>query len=202
MTIEKGQDWGVRAPLPDDGVIVESDAEARVVLEEYRHAGEELPVLGLVGGDLCRTLGGLGDRSRLRSRDAMMFPVDLGQVLVDGRLHLFLSHLVVRNALWRRAKILMNAQWIGGWNVGHRAHPNDGLLDVYETDLRLGDLPKVRRRLPSGSFLPHPRIRHRREPAVQLELERRSPIYLDGISVAFGKSISARLQPDAVQVVV
>ena len=50
MTIKKGQAWGERRPLPPDGVVVSSDAEARVVLEEYRHAGEAFPTLGLLGG--------------------------------------------------------------------------------------------------------------------------------------------------------
>ena len=75
--------------LPDDGVVVRSDAEARAVLEEARHEGRPFPALGLLGGDLCRTLGGPGEESRLRSREAVRFSVDLGEVLLDGRLHLF-----------------------------------------------------------------------------------------------------------------
>ena len=202
MTIKKGQAWGERRPLPSDGVVVGSDAEARVVLEEYRHAGEAFPTLGLVGGDLCRTLGGQGDETRLRSGEAMTFPVDLGQIMVDGRLHLFLAHAVVRNALWRRTTVAMNAQWIGRWNVGHKAHPNDGMLDLYESELRMSDLLKVRRRLPAGAFLPHPRIRYRRAKAAQFELDRRHPVLLDGQSVGVGRVLSIRVEPDALRVVV
>lgn len=202
MTIRKGEPWGTRRPLPDDGVIVASDAEARVVLEEHRHTGAPFPVLGLTGGDLCRTLGGTGDAGRLRSEEAVTFPVDLGQVLIDGRLHLFVAHLVVRDSLWRRATVAMNAQWVGGWNVGHRAHPNDGVLDLYQADLRLGDLVQVRRRLPSGTFLPHPRITHRRSAAVQLRLGRRLPVRLDGLTVAAGRDLSVRVEPDALRIVV
>lgn len=202
MTIRKGEDWGHQAPLPADGVVVRSDAEARVVLEEYRHAGEAFPSLGLLGGDLCRTLGGTGDEDRLRSDAAMTFPIDLGQALVDGRLHLFIAHAVVRNGLWRRSVVAMNAQWIGGWNVGHRAHPNDGFLDVYESDLRMNELLKVRRRLPSGTHLPHPRIDHRRTAAAQFSFTRSQAVRLDGIIVAAGRDLSIRLQPDALRVVV
>ncbi len=67
MTIEKGQDWGEVGPLPDDGVVVRSDAEARAVVTAARRANEEVPPLGLLGGDLCRTVGGRGDEARLRS---------------------------------------------------------------------------------------------------------------------------------------
>lgn len=202
MTIRKGEVWGERGALPGDGVVVRSDAEARVVLEEYRHAGVEFPVLGLLGGDLCRTLGGTGDETRLHSGQAMTFPIDLGQIIVDGRLHLFLAHAVIRNALWRRTTVAMNAQWIGRWNVGHKAHPNDGILDLYESELRMADLLKVRRRLPSGSFLPHPRIRHRRAKNAQFELDRRQPVWLDGQSIGVGRTVSVRVEPDALRVVV
>ncbi len=86
MPIAKGQPWGTPAPLPDDAVVVRSDAEAREVVEDARRARRPYPPLGLLGGDLCRTLGGgAGGEKRLRAGPAVRFPVDLGEVLVDGR---------------------------------------------------------------------------------------------------------------------
>ncbi|MGI8794897.1 MAG: hypothetical protein ACR2H3_17270 [Acidimicrobiales bacterium] len=202
MTIEKGKPWGEAAALPPDGVVVGSDAEARLVLEEARHAGLPFPVIGLTGGDLWRTLGGIPGKERLHTEMARTFPVDLGQVQIDGRLHLFIAHVVVRDALWRRTTVAMNAQWIGSWNIGHKAHPNDGKLDLYEANLRLGDLTKVRSRLSSGSFLPHPRITYRRAAAEVLDLGTRRPIRLDGQLVVYGRELVVRAQPDAVRVVV
>ena len=58
--------------MPVDGVVVRSDGEARAVVEAARRAGEPVPALGLLGGDLCRTLGGKGDEARLRSADAIL----------------------------------------------------------------------------------------------------------------------------------
>jgi hypothetical protein len=202
MTVAKGKAWGWSSPLPDEGVVVADDAAARRALEEARWAGRPWPVLGLVGGDLCRTLGGGGDVGRLTSCEAMTFPVDLGEALIDGRLHLFVAHLLAHDRLWTRVTAAMNAQWRGGWNLGPRAHPNDGLLDVYEARLRLGDLAKVRGRLHHGAHLPHPRIRERRVPEAQLELGRPLPVELDGERVARASSISVRLVPDALRVVV
>ena len=202
MTIEKGAPWGIPRPLPADGVVVRSDGEARRILEEARRARRPLPVLGLLGGDLCRTLAGPGDESRLRSPQAVTFPIDLGQVLVDGRLHLFVAHAVAHSRLWTRSVVAMNAQWRGGWNLGPRAHPNDGLLDVYEARLRLGDLAKVRSRLPAGAHLPHPRIGERRTAAAHIELERPLPVWLDGERVDEGRVLSLRVEADALQVVV
>lgn len=202
MTIEKGAPWGEAGALPDHGVVVRADAEARRVVEAAHRAGAPYPVLGLLGGDLCRTLGGRGDEARLRSAGAMTFPIDLGQVLVDGRLHLFVAHAIARNRLWTRAVIAMNAQWYGGWNLGPRAHPNDGLVDTYDAHLRVGDLRKVRARLAAGAHLPHPRIRERRAAGVQFDLERSLDVWLDGERVDAGRRLSVRVEPDALRVVV
>lgn len=202
MTIEKGKAWGAPAPLPDHGVVVWSDAEARVVLEEARRAGRPFPPLGLLGGDLCRTLGGRGDAGRLRSPDAITFPVDLGEVLVDGRLYLFVAHLVVRDRFWLHSFVAMNAQWLGEWNLGPRAHPGDAKLDTYESTLALSDLLKVRARLHHGAHLPHPGIKERRAPAVQVELPRPLDVRVDGTAVGRGRTISVRVEPDALSVVI
>jgi hypothetical protein len=202
MTIEKGKAWGAPGPLPDDGVVVRSDAEARVVLEAARRAGRPYPVLGLLGGDLCRTLGGPGDEGRLRSPAAVTFPIDLGEALVDGALHLFVAHVVAHDRLWRRTFAAMNAQWRGRWNLGPRAHPGDAKLDTYQADLALADLAKVRARLHHGAHLPHPRIRERRAQAVQVDLGRSLPVEVDGVPVGKGRRLSVRVEPDALRVVI
>lgn len=198
MTISKGSPYGEPGkPLPDGGVVVESDAAASSALEAARRAGEPFPALQLTGGDLCRTLGGPSPGGDV------CFPVDLGEVLVDGRLHLFVAHMVVRTRLWGYAFVAMNAQWRGGWNLGPRGHPNDGRLDVYEARLGVADRLKVLRRLPLGAHLPHPGIKERRAEAVQVELPRALPVVLDGRTVApSARRLSVRVRPDALTVVV
>lgn len=203
MTIRKGEAWGWIEPLPAQrAVVVHSDTEARTAIEAARHAGDPYPTLGLLGGDLGRTLAAGTDEARLRSASAMTFPLDLGQVLIDGRLHLFIAHLVARNRLWTRAVAAMNAQWFGDWNLGPKAHPNDGLLDTFDARLPLGDLWKVRRRLPTGTHLPHPAIKQRRTAAITFELDRALPVWLDGEQVDEGRTLAVRLEPDALRVVV
>ncbi|MDP9074761.1 MAG: hypothetical protein M3N98_11415 [Actinomycetota bacterium] len=202
MPIDKGQPWGSAAPLPADGVIVSSDAQARAAVSDARRARRPLPVLGLIGGDLCRTLGGSGDAARLRSSEAMTFEVDLGEVLMDGRLHCFVAHLVARSRLWRRAFVAMNAQWYGDWDLGPRSHPGDGLLDTYQVKLAVGDLWKVRARLRHGAHLPHPGIRERRVGALQVELDAALPVEADGVPLGRARVLSVRVEPDAVRVVV
>jgi hypothetical protein len=202
VTIRKGEAWGEPGVLPDDGVVVRSDHDAADVIGRARRAGRPFPPLGLVGGDLCRTLGGPGNAGRLRAVGAVTFPVDLGEVLVDGRLHFFVAHLVARNRWWTRAFVAMNAQWVGGLNLGPRAHPNDGLLDVYDVRLGLADVVKVRARARTGAHLPHPGIKERRVPAAQVGFDRPLTVWLDGVRLGPARSLSVRVDPDALTVVV
>lgn len=207
MPIGKGTPYGEPGPLPAGAVVVHGDAEARRVLEGARRRREPYPALALVGGDLCRTLGGGAGRAgeteaRLRDGGGVRFTVDVGEAIVDGRLRLFVAHLVAHTRLWTRAVAVMNAQSVGRWNLGPRAHPGDGLLDVYEASLPLGQVLAVRSRLHHGAHLPHPGIREKRARAATVELDRPLPLWLDGERAGTGRSISVRADPDALLVVV
>lgn len=203
MPIRKGEAWGAPGALPAEGVVVRSDAEARAVVVEARRADRPVPPLGLLGGDLCRTLGGRGDEGRLRSEAAMTFPCDLGSALLDGKLHWFVAHLVARRGWWRgRAFLAMNAAWLGRWNAGPRAHPGDGLLDTFDARVPAGQRLAMRRRLPLGAHLPHPGVTERRARAVQVDLGASLPVRLDGEVVGDARSLSLRVEPDALTVVV
>ena len=202
MTIEKGRAWGYPGSLPADAVIVHSDAEARAVVERARRAAEPIPTLGLLGGDLCRTVGGAGDESRLRSEEATHLPVDLGAVLIDGRLHWFVAHLVARKRWWRgRVYAAMNAEYLGTWDVAPRGHPNDGLLDTFEVTMSVGERFKARSRLATGTHVPHPGIKERRVAAVQVDVAGLD-VWLDGELVGPARSLSIRVEPDALVCVV
>jgi len=204
VTIAKGRPWGAPGRLPADGVVVRTDAEAGRIVSEARRAGTSPPVIGLLGGDLCRTLGGTGDEARLLSERAVIFPIDIASVTVDGHQQWFVAHVVAHNRLWTRGVAALNAQWIGEWNIGPRGHPDDGRLDVYEARLTLGDVPKVRARLPTGSHLPHPRIRERRVVAADFTWERPLPVWVDGARLPGGavRQLSVRIEPDGARVVI
>jgi hypothetical protein len=204
VTIRKGEAWGSLGPLPEDGVVVRTDAEARAVVERARRAGDDVPPLGLLGGDLCRTLGGRGDEARLRTEEGVRAVVDLGSVLVDGRQHWFLAHLVARRSWWRGTIVaVMNAQWLGSWDVAPRSHPNDGSLDVLTADLSVRDRGKAWRRLPQGTHVPHPGIVERRAAATQLDLRPPCGVWLDGERLpGTAQALSVRVEPDALTVVV
>lgn len=198
MTIRKGENWGRTAPLPADGLVVRSDAEARQAVTKARRANEPVPTLGLVGGDLARSVSAPGDIERLRSDQAREVPVDLGAVLVDGRLHWFVAHLVARHRWWAgRFFVAMNAEYLGRWKMAPRGHPNDGRLDTLDGRLSLDQRIKARSRLPHGGHIPHPDIKARSVTSIQVEFDRPTPVYLDGESVGRARHLSVRVEPDA-----
>ena len=202
MGIRRGGDWGRPGVLPDGGVVVRGDAEARAVAEAARRRGEPIPVLGLAGGDLCRTLGGTGNTGRLRGNGHTV-TCDLGSVLLDGRIHWFTAHLVARHSwLAGRALVVMNAAFLGRWNLGPRAHPGDGLLDVSDGSLPPAQRLAAWRRLRSGTHLPHPAITTRRVAAFSADFERPVPVLLDGVRVGKARNVVVRVEPDALTVVV
>lgn len=203
MPIAKGEPWGAPGALPPDGVVVRTDAEARAVVERARRDGAVVPTLGLVGGDLCRTVGGRGDEARLRTAEAVTLPIDLGSVLLDGVQHWFVAHLVVRSSWWRgRVVAVMNAQWIGRWDVAPRSHPNDGLLDSFDGNLSLDDRWKARGRLITGTHVPHPGISQRRAERLEFDLDPDLDIHLDGVRIGRGRHLEVTVEPDALICVV
>ncbi|MBK9178218.1 MAG: hypothetical protein IPM45_01360 [Acidimicrobiales bacterium] len=203
MTIQRGRDWGEHGPLPPGGVVVASDADARLVVERARREGRPLPPLGLVGGDLCRTLGGRGDEQRLFSPEGTRLTVDVGAVLVDERPHWFVAHLVARRS-WLRGRIVavMNAEWLGRWDVAPRAHPADGLLDLLDGSPPLRDRLRARRRLRSATHVPHPEIREQRAARFEIALDPPLGVALDGLEIGPASRLTVWVEPDALTVVV
>lgn len=199
MPVEKGKDWGERQPVPDEAVVVATDAEASMVITEARRASTEPPPLLLTGGDTARTLG--GGRGGVERTDRTHVQLDIGAVLLDGKLHWFIAHLVAKRSWWRgRVVVAANAAFLGNWNIAPRAHPGDGRLDVLDGDPPLGDRWKARRRLPAGTHVPHPDISVRRVEALQLDLGGPTPILLDGRPFGRAQSLSLRVEPAAVDV--
>lgn len=207
MPISKGGAYGEPGPLPADAVVVGDDASASRLLERARQERRPFPVIGLVGGDLCRTLGGgaggpTATEARLRAQGGVRFRVDVVEALLDGSARLFVAHLVAHNPMWTHVTVAMNAQWYRRWQLGPRAHPGDGLLDVYRADLALSQVMAVRSRARHGAHLPHPGITERRVPAEHIEADRALAIRIDGARTGSVRHLGLRVEPDALVVVV
>ncbi|MGQ0744223.1 MAG: hypothetical protein ACT4OS_07815 [Acidimicrobiales bacterium] len=127
----------------------------------------------------------------------MIFRLDAGLAHLDGVEHRFVAHLVVRNWWWGRAFVVMNSQWLGPWLAAPRAHPGDGLLDIFDVSLPLGQVAAVKSRIGIGAHLPHPGITERRTQETEIDLGRRYRVYLDGRRVGRARHVGVRVLGEA-----
>ena len=203
MTIRKRRPWGTPGRLGASGIVISRDACASALLAEARAARRALPEFGLVGGDLCATLGGLGREEHLHGPDARRYPVDLGIAVADGVEYVFVAHVIVRRRWWRgRIVAAMNAQWYGSWDLGPKSHPNDGLLDVSDATLRFADKLAARRRVKTGTHVPHPDIAVRRTAEASFDFDPASLLEVDGVAVGTVRHLEVSVEPDAFEVVI
>jgi len=197
MGVVRGEDWGALGQVPDDAPTASSDAALSALLADLSPGA----VVVLTGGDLCRTLGGRGRAHP--GGEATLVDVDVGEALVDGRLHRFVAHLVVRPSRHPgRWWLAANAAHRGRWNVAPRAHPGDGLLDVMDVSLAAGDVVAAWRRLGRGMHVPHPAIRQERTSAVQVSFTGSSRAWVDGRSLGRVGDLSLRIRSAALRVAV
>jgi hypothetical protein len=207
MTIQPGQAWGRRVPRPPDLEIVDGDAELGAALSG-RH---ERPI-AVVSGDLARTVG--VDRGNRRSpvtnETINRFTIDLIEVFTDGAAAPIIAcaHVVVRapwyRAHWLRGPILavMNAEFIGEWDLAPRGHPNDGRVEVIEVDaaMTLRDRLAARRRIRTGTHVPHPRISTRSVRSASWTFDRPLEVIIDGRRAGRASALSVKVIADAASI--
>ncbi len=209
MTIRKGRDWGERGALASDAEVVSTDRAGARVLQAALDAGAALPELGLIGGDLHRSLGAPRHSApELHDGAGMRLPIDVGTVrLDDGAPQVFLAHLVATArrgaALWSsRTLVVMNATFRGELDLGPRAHPNDGRLDVTDGVLPARERRRGRARARTGSHLPHPALHERRVRELSVTAEDRWHVWLDDELIGSARTLELTCVPDATTVVV
>lgn len=203
MTIRKGQDWGSTGELGAEDAVVSSD---RAIAELFTVVHGELRgpnLVGVVGGDMARTIGATGTPEQLRDGPRTTLPIDLGVVSIDGQEHVMAASLVVRRTWWSgRVTAVMNASFLGRWNVAPRGHPNDGRFDVITAELSMADRLKARSRLENGTHVPHPDIDMRRKKSGSITPHRRARVWLDGRLIGPAAQVAWVVRPDAVRVVI
>lgn len=192
MTIKRGEDWGTTVERPPDAVEAASDADAARLVAAGR------PVV-LTGGDLRRTLG-----SAPAGPTVTRFPIDVLRVDADGTTHDAVAHVVLRRpgplGWWRGELVaVMNAEFLGAWDVAPRSHPNDGVADVVTVaaSMTIRQRGAARRRLPLGTHVPHPSISVARRAEWSATFERPVAVYVDGIRRGDATRVTVRVEPDA-----
>ena len=202
MTIRKGGDYGDRRALPVGSPIAHSDAELHALITDARESGCMPLTIGLLGGDLCRTLGGTGDKERLFGDDARAFPIDLIIATIDGTEFAVVSHLIAGRLFGRDFVAAMNAQWSGDLDLGPRSHPGDGLIDLTTGALGFRQRRSARRRARTGTHLPHPDLSYRRISQITIDFDRPTRLCIDSSVTCVATSMSLVVETDAFNVVV
>ena len=208
MTIRRGEPWGEPAPLPQGSPIASSNSELRKEVTAQREGCGQPAPIGVTGGDLWRVVGAPGGGTRrLHSEQAHTAPIDLVRVTADGDSLWACVGVIARNSWWRGPVVaVMNADLAGTWRVAPAAHPNDGRLHVLETGLNgpglsLRERMLARRRLHSGTHIPHPSISVRRAADAEFRFERPVTLWLDGERLGRCRELSVEAVPDGAEIV-
>ena len=195
--IRKGEPWGAPAELTGAEPVAHDDASLARLLAAAHLAGEPAPVVIVTGGDLRTALGGRPSEQPHR------LPVDLLEVDVAGVVVHGVAHVVFRAPMWHgRFFVGMNGSHLGRWNLGPKAHPNDGLVDITEGSLSPGDRLAARRRAPTGAHLPHPELSVSRVRRAVWQSERPMAVRVDGVAMGRATEVTVTVIPDVGSVIV
>lgn len=224
MTIRPGEDWGSpTSDAPAHIVVGDDPALARAVADL---APETLIAFApSTTSDLARAIGlapgAVGERRGIALPiDAMRLDrAATGTVAVNaiefgtppGVLRsLSRTHEIAVTVDGRRfhagpatSVVIANGQFIDGLDVSPRGHPGDGRLEVQVYALRPGERGGMRRRLATGSHLPHPRIRTGSGRRIRIRVTAGVwPLRVDGVTVGRAGTIEVEVLTPAVHLLV
>ncbi len=93
----------------------------------------------------------------------------------------------------------MNAEFIGGYDVAPRGHPNDGRVETFVVaeSMTVRQRWELRRRLRNATHLPHPHITTRSVRSATYDFDVRLRVFADGVDVGSARSITVTVRPDA-----
>jgi diacylglycerol kinase family enzyme len=219
--IRKGEPWGSEASRPPD-VEVEGDdaALARCVVSDGR--SPLIRYLPSPGADLARAVGlarassgtteltvdaleVLADEGSPRSAVnavTLGVPPDRAtrwtrrrpfEVTVDGR------------AAWKGSAtgvVVANGQFLRGLDIAPRGHPGDGRVEVQAYCLAPGERAAMRRRLATGTHVPHPRILERSGRQVDIVTASPEGVEVDGVAGGAARRLRITVVPGALRILV
>ena len=138
-------------------------------------------------------------------------PLDLMRVeLGDGRAVDAVAHVVARRSArrgsWWRGEVLivMNAEFLGDWDLAPRGHPNDGVVEVLRAGVDLTTRQRViaARRAPTARHVPHPAIHTARITRQTWTFDSPLEVRVDGHPIGRPDRMSVEVRADAAVVYV
>lgn len=207
MTIRAGEPWGEPVVIADAvRTIVGDRALAELVGQPgIGRSNDHRSLIRPIGGDLARTVGLTAASVPELGTTAMRCPIDVAWAITDAGTRCFVAHCVVRRSWWWGGVTLaMNAQYYRSWDVAPRAHPNDGRLDLVtvSSTMTVGQRWQASRRAPRGDHLPHPAIEVTKVAERTLTFSRPQTIWLDGARWCRTRTVTLRVEPDAMRIIV
>jgi diacylglycerol kinase family enzyme len=220
VTVRPGEDWGRRAEGPPDLVVAGGDPELAAALA----GGPDDPLVRFSpspASDLARAVGLASPASAESARVAA--PMDLLR-LADGRVAV--NAVVVgvgpnRLRWWHRRRpvsveidgrtaftgraatvAVLNGQYLRGADVSPRGHPGDGVVEVQVYALSPAQRGGLRRRLRTGSHLPHPDITTRRGRKVAVRPGWAARLEVDGRAGGRTTALEVEVAPGAYRLLV
>jgi diacylglycerol kinase (ATP) len=98
--------------------------------------------------------------------------------------------------------LVANGEYLGGADVVPRGHPGDGRLEVHVHALAPGDRRGMRRRLGTGTHVPHPAIHTFQARRVRVRWDRPATLEVDGRRRRPAAALDAAVEPGALILVV
>ncbi|MFV1991538.1 MAG: hypothetical protein ACC652_12445 [Acidimicrobiales bacterium] len=191
MTIRYGEKWGKPISIPEDTPVATTDREV-ASLYSQGHS-----VIRLDGGDVHRVFG---QPARRADCDLWGFPMDVAWFDSDLGRQVFVAHLLVGMRRGIPEIALMNSGFYGEWELAPRGHINDGRLEVVSLSIPRADRREFRRRVVSGSHVPHPGIEIRSVKKWQGSAH--GKVLVDGVALRLHGDLSVEIEPDALTIVV
>jgi diacylglycerol kinase family enzyme len=214
--IKPGEEWGEPTTEAPAFEIDGDDAALAATVPPVAASAPPLVRFAPVGSDLARAVGLAASHASV----GIAVPVDA----------LDTDHGVAVNALvlgvapaslraWHRSRhvtvivdgrtvhdgpastvVVANGQYVDGADLAPRGHPGDGRAEIQVYRLRPGERAAMRRRLPTGTHLPHPRIVTASGRAVTVAVRTGvMPLRLDGHGTGAVRAVTATVRHPALR---
>ncbi len=212
--IRPGEEWGAPYAGPVDLEVTGTDADLARLVDAHRGALVRFRPSG--ASDLALAVGLAADAAAT----GMAVPIDAlavepGGTAVNGivlgtspgRLRATTRSATVKVAVDGRpvargaatTVVVASGQFFAGLDVVPRGHPGDGRLEVQVYALRRGERRAMRARIPSGTHLPHPRIRTDSGRRVEVHVDGALPLSIDGAGHGDVADLTVSVVPGALR---
>jgi hypothetical protein len=217
--LRHGEPWGRAASSPPDLEVTGDDADLAALAA--RHPGALVRFRASPRSDLARALGlgAEGTGATEVAVDALALALDDSPAAVNvvvlgpapDRLRwgarAARMTVTVDGRQWFSGRattvVVANGQFLRGADLVPRGHPGDGWAEVQVYALARGERRRMRRRLPTGTHVPHPGVQAGRARRVDVEVSRRRlPLEVDGRGRGRTDRLAVALVPGAIRLLV